>query len=82
MYVRMIIKANTLNEISKCVHHCMAQIFNDYYCLWLLLQKGKTALHEASAEGHAEIIQMLHSKGASIEAKDKVSQCILCTLQC
>ena len=39
-----------------------------------LLQKGRTPLHWASKEGHADIVCLLVSHGADINIKDNVSK--------
>ena len=39
----------------------------------LLLQIGKTALHHACSEGHAEMVQLLINNDADISATTNVS---------
>ena len=38
------------------------------------IQDGDTALHYASAQGHADVITLLAKSGAKLDVQDKVSQ--------
>ena len=42
------------------------------YCFYYL-QNGTTPLHTASNRGHTEVVQVLLSNGAPLEAKNNVS---------
>ena len=44
-----------------------------YHYLPIHRQKGYRALHEASSEGHVEVVKLLLDKDADIEAKANVS---------
>ena len=39
----------------------------------ILLQLGRTALHEAAIKGHAQVVEILIRSGADVNALDKVS---------
>ena len=51
--------------LNKCVVHYSI-------CFFLVLQKDSTPLHRGAAKGHSEVVQSLVSKGADLEAKNKV----------
>ncbi len=46
----------------------------------MLLQDGKNALHMAASEGHLEVATLLISKGADVNAADKVRVLLLATV--
>ena len=39
----------------------------------VVIQNGRTALHEAAAGGHLDCVKVLLTKGADVMAKEKVS---------
>jgi ankyrin repeat protein len=41
------------------------------------LQDGMTPLHEACQGGHVEVVSVLLTAGANLEAIDNVSRCLL-----
>ena len=41
----------------------------------ILLQQGRTALHEAAIRGHTQVVETLIRSGADANALDKVSVC-------
>ena len=43
----------------------------------MFLQDHQTPLHRATMRGHTDIVKILIEKGADVNAKDKVSQCIM-----
>ena len=43
----------------------------------MFLQDHQTPLHEAAYWSYTDIVKMLIEKGADVNAKDKVSQCIM-----
>ena len=48
------------------------------------MQYGRTALHEAAREGHAQVCRYLIEMGANLSATDKVSKrasCLQNTMQ-
>ena len=47
--------------------------YSIYHYLPIHRQGGDTALHEASREGHVEVVKVLRDRGADIEAKTNVS---------
>ena len=48
-----------------------------YYIDMLLLQGGYTALHWACSNGHVEVVKLLISNNADVEATANVSECLL-----
>ena len=51
-----------------------------YYIDMLLLQFGMTALHNASMNGHTEVVNHLINNNADISAIDNVSDYAVCLL--
>ena len=47
--------------------------YSMYHYLPIHRQRGHTALHEASSEGHVEVVKLLLDRDADIEAKTNVS---------
>ena len=47
--------------------------YSMYHYLPIHRQDGHRALHEASREGHVEVVKVLRDRGADIEAKTNVS---------
>ena len=43
----------------------------------MFLQDHQTPLHLVAIVGHTDNVKMLIEKGADVNAKDKVSQCIM-----
>lgn len=46
--------------------------------LAFILQKGNTALHIASLAGQAEVVKVLVTNGANVNAQSQVSQQLYC----
>ena len=49
-----------------------------FYCLGV--QDGRTDLHEAAGNGHVDVVKLLLSEGAAVNAVDKVT--LIITLSC
>ena len=65
---------------NRSVHLSIAAPFHNHQCHCFVPQRGKTALMEASADGHSDAIQVLLSAGAQIDLQNKVRRSI-CVLQ-
>ena len=57
----------------QCYCTGVLQLMKSYHVTCILLQFGRTALHESARRGNTELVATLIRSGADVNALDKVS---------